>query len=72
MMRAETAPQHTKSIIKPNSKCLKCQNQYMGNHANTSLNVDSILRTIGMGKITTLPLEQALWGELINNLKMVT
>lgn len=44
----------------------------MGNHANTSLNVDSISRTGGKGEITTMPFEQALWDELINNLKMVT
>jgi hypothetical protein len=37
----------------------------MENHADTSLNVDSILSTGRMGEVTTLPLEQVLWGELI-------
>ena len=43
----------------------------MGNHANTSLNVDSIFRTGGKGEITTIHFEQALRHELINNMKML-
>jgi len=44
----------------------------MGNHANTSLKVDSTFTTGGKEENTTTPFEQTHWDELINNLKMVT
>lgn len=44
----------------------------MGNHANTSLNVDYTFMAGGKEENTTTPFEQTHWDELINNLKMDT
>jgi hypothetical protein len=45
----------------------------MGNHANTSLNVDYTFMAGGKEEnTTTTPFEQTHWDELINNLKMDT
>jgi hypothetical protein len=44
-----------------------------GRYANTSLDVDSTFRIAGgEEEITTTPLDQALWDEMINTVKMVT
>jgi hypothetical protein len=54
------------------------QNQYMRNHADTSLNESTLWKNFGIAavakeRITIFPFfEQAPWNELINKLKMVT